>query len=140
MAFKEILNEIMYDKNIDIKTLSKDLNIDLSTIYKYFNQGNLPSLNFLIKISDYFKCSINFLLGFSESNNYTNKYVSDFYTTYLNLLAIHKLKNKTFCRSIGLDRNRIYDWKKGIKPTLDTLMLLANHFEVSIDYLLGKEF
>lgn len=39
---------------------------------------------------------------------------------------------------LGLSRNSIYSWKKS-SPKADTLEKVANYFNVSIDYLVGRE-
>ncbi|WP_459904802.1 helix-turn-helix domain-containing protein [Enterococcus thailandicus] len=39
---------------------------------------------------------------------------------------------------LGLSRNAIYSWKKS-SPKADTLEKVANYFNVSIDYLVGRE-
>lgn len=140
MKFKEFLEELMYDKNLDIEQLSNRLNIDESTIYKYFNQGHLPNLDVLIKISNFFKCSINCLVDANSPNNYSEKYVSNFYAVYLALLKKNKVSNYKVCTTLGISRNRKYDWKKGVVPNIHTLITLANYFNVSVDYLIGKEF
>jgi transcriptional regulator with XRE-family HTH domain len=42
--------------------------------------------------------------------------------------------------AIGISRGNLGDWKSGrSSPTIDKLLLLADFFGVSTDYLLGKE-
>lgn len=38
---------------------------------------------------------------------------------------------------IGLNKSNVVFWKRGSKPSSDTLRKLADYFDVSIDYLLG---
>lgn len=39
-----------------------------------------------------------------------------------------------------ISKNSVYNWENGIsEPNIDLLIKLANYFECSIDYLLGRE-
>ena len=43
------------------------------------------------------------------------------------------------CASVGLSTATSTHWKNGVIPNLKTVSMLAEYFDVSIDYLLGKE-
>lgn len=47
--------------------------------------------------------------------------------------------SKKLSEATGISPGNISDWKKGrSKPTAEALSLIADYFEVSIDYLLGR--
>ena len=60
-----------------------------------------------------------------------------------NILNIAKQKgytNKSLCELLGKNSSYISDWKKGkSKPKADEILLLANKFNCSVDYLLGRD-
>lgn len=45
----------------------------------------------------------------------------------------------TLTQSLGLSNSAISDWKAGrAKPSADALLKIADYFDVSVDYLLGR--
>jgi len=63
-------------------------------------------------------------------------------TIVQNILKIakeHKINNQKLCQILNSNPNKIYDWKVGkSKPSTDELCILADYFNVSADYLLGR--
>ncbi len=63
-------------------------------------------------------------------------------TIVQNILKIakeHKINNQKLCQILNSNPNKIYDWKVGkSKPTAEELCTLANYFNVTIDYLVGR--
>ncbi len=61
-------------------------------------------------------------------------------TIVQNILKIakeHKVNNQKLCQILNSNPNKIYDWKVG-KSTAEELCTLANYFDVTIDYLVGR--
>ncbi|MDE6302798.1 MAG: transcriptional regulator [Clostridia bacterium] len=57
------------------------------------------------------------------------------------LLAENNLDYKTFAAEIGVSASRITDYIRNDKlPTVQTLIKIADYFNCSTDYLLGKEY
>ena len=51
----------------------------------------------------------------------------------------NKINNQKLCEILNSNPNKIYDWKVGkSKPSTDELCILADYFNVSADYLLGR--
>lgn len=63
-------------------------------------------------------------------------------TIVQNILKIakeNKINNQKLCEILNSNPNKIYDWKVGkSKPSTDELCILADYFNVSADYLLGR--
>lgn len=59
-----------------------------------------------------------------------------------NILKIakeHNLNNQQMCKLLDTNPNKIYDWKIGkSKPSAEDLYILADYFDCSVDYLLGR--
>ncbi len=50
------------------------------------------------------------------------------------------LTQKEFAEKIDLDAHNVGDWERGkCEPSNDMLVKIANTFDVSVDYLLGRE-
>ena len=61
--FRTRFDFLCKDKNISYYIVSKDLHFDQSYISRWLNKNYLPSLELLELLSDYFKVSIDYLLG-----------------------------------------------------------------------------
>lgn len=58
----------------------------------------------------------------------------------LNLAKEKKITNQQLCKILETNPNKIYDWKIGkSKPSAEDVSKLADYFDVSVDYLLGRE-
>lgn len=70
MKFGDILAELRKDKGILQKDLAFVLNVSVSTISNYETNAHFPDIHTLLKLSDYFKVSIDYLLGRTAHNFY----------------------------------------------------------------------
>ena len=64
--FKEILQDLMTEKNINQRQLAREADIPPTTISGWLNAGRLPDYHALIKLSKYFEVSADYLLGLQE--------------------------------------------------------------------------
>lgn len=56
-----------------------------------------------------------------------------------NLREARGLSQKEFADILGVERTRYGKWEtKGYEPTFDVLIRIADYFDVSLDYLLGR--
>ncbi len=62
-----------------------------------------------------------------------------FYDIFLELCAKSQKKPGRVAEDCGLSRASVNRWKSGSTPTYETIKVLADYFEVSTDFLLGKE-
>ena len=61
-----------------------------------------------------------------------------FFERLLQLCSDRNLKITPVLKSLNIATGAIHRWRNGTIPTGDSLILLADYFDVSIDYLLGK--
>ena len=58
----------------------------------------------------------------------------------LKLAKEKKITNQQLCKILETNPNKIYDWKIGkSKPSAEDISKLADCFDVSTDYLLGRK-
>ena len=62
MTFSNKLQKLRKDNNLSQEELSRELNVSRQAISKW-ELGTLPDINNLVKISQYFDCSIDFLIN-----------------------------------------------------------------------------
>ena len=64
--FKEILKDLMQEKQINMSQLSKQAKIPITTISGWLNADRLPDYNALIKLRIYFNVTADYLLGLED--------------------------------------------------------------------------
>ncbi len=137
--FAENLNDLMLDNNLSVKTFSEKLGLNMSECYKYLRNEYLPCLANIIKIADYFECSIDYLLGLEESNYLKFSHTPPFDRTFAKLLEDKNLTRYQLNKHTKISNSRIDDWYHGRRlPSIDNLIVLAKYFDCSIDTLLAR--
>lgn len=69
MNFGNNLKKLRIDENLTQEELAQKINTSRSNIANYENNKNMPSIDILYKLSQLFECSIDYLLGKSETRN-----------------------------------------------------------------------
>lgn len=75
------LKELREDNDISIEKLLKLLNVSRTTYYNYENELTYPSYKTLFLLADFYKVSIDYLLGYKDNSKKAAIYTS--LTTYL---------------------------------------------------------
>lgn len=80
--FGDRLKELRENKNLMSKDFAKIMNVEPATVTNWEKGNRFPKEEILIKIADYFNCSIDFLLGRTDdptsivySGNYNNQVI-----------------------------------------------------------------
>ena len=140
--FVENLNELMFDKQIKIKNLCEELDINLSQYYSYLNNESMPYLTTVIKIADYFACSIDYLLGLApylidDKLNYT----PPFHIAFAQVLKENGKSRYQLNKETKIAKSALDYWYHGKRvPTLDSVIRLTKYFDCTIDKLLCREY
>ena len=136
MGFRDVFKDLLIENNLSIYELSLKTGIKQSTLYGYQEDSDMLCLENAIKLSQFYGCTIDYLLGLTENNNfYPKRKLRNFGNFYLELLKKNRTTNYAICRKLGIGRNRVYDWLKGALPKLSTLIELSKCFEVSVEEL-----
>lgn len=61
-----------------------------------------------------------------------------FYTRLINLCELKGITITALTAANGISKGNVTRWKNGSIPNGDTLIKLADYFDCSIDYLLGR--
>jgi len=65
--------------------------------------------------------------------------VNKFEERFLELLAEKNLSQRAFAKKYKIPYTTVNGWCNGSEPSYDNLMLVADIFNKSIDYLLGRK-
>jgi transcriptional regulator with XRE-family HTH domain len=137
------------------KDFTKNSGISKTTVSKIINASQLnPDLSTILKIADYFNCSLDEVLGrkkeyYKKSKNYKFNYISlDAIYNNLRDFINTKLKEKKDINSYklsedcGFSSNAIRHFIKENNPQkvlgISIIVALADYFKVSIDEMIGR--
>lgn len=137
----ETLKELIDENDLDNKTLASAIGVSASRITDYLRNDKLPTVGTLIKIADYFNCSTDFLLGREYENSRKNFCKpTPFAQRLAYLRESYGLTHKDIYSKEGITKSRYFDWLNGKRqPSVDNIIVLAEIFNCSIDFVIGRE-
>ena len=140
ISFKNSLSEIMVEHDINIVQLGKEINADPSTLHRWFDSVRDVKLKTLIKLANYFECSLEYLCG------KTHEYIKceprpfcKFGIRIKEIIAEYKLVPYNFFTQIGVTPSRYYYWLSGGEPMLTSLEAMAQYLDITLDKLVGRD-
>ena len=134
--FISLVKNVLDEQDKQIKDLFINNIVPENTFYKYTER--YPSLKTAIKITNYLKVSLDYLFEFDSENEFKVYTLNELnFNKNLNtFIEQNKISKRKFCKDLNFSRDNIIRWNKGIKPSLRTLLEIANYFNCSIDDLL----
>ncbi len=129
---------------IDVKRKDKKaeiIGINRSTFSRAINYGIIPKTSSLIRIADYFNISVDYLIASTDDEYFAKSTQSKNFLERLEELRLErKIKTRyELSQELLIHRNNISQWYKlNCLPLIDDLIIIADYFNVSVDYLLGR--
>ncbi len=102
----------------------------------------MPTIKSVVKICDYFNCSIDYMVGLNNNFKYENmkqSYTSNsFYPEYQRLLKINHTNHFRLSKNNLVTETSLSSWKRGCLPKFEVLINIAYELGGSIDKMLGR--
>ena len=138
--FHERLTELMIEKGVNTVSLALALGVSDETVRRWKNGQRYILLSQLVKLADYFQCSLDFLAGRSdEILDYPVKEMPAFYERLRGIMREKGVSRYKLVKDLPIYDSYFTNWKEGKSPNLLTLIVLADYFDVTIDYLVGRD-
>lgn len=119
--------------------LAMRVNTTKGTISNYENGHSTPSNQMLVELSEVLNVTTDYLLGKDDIET-TNVQSFDIGYKLKKLRLSRNITQKRFGEMFGLAESTISMYERDErKPDYDTLIHIADHFDVSVDYILGRE-
>lgn len=136
----ENLKFMMTEAEINAPKLSQATGIDSSTILTLLRGDGLPSIDTLVKLADYFKCSTDFLLGLKDTTNEATFKPRPPFSEQLTFILRHfNITKYRLEKQTKLSEKTVNRWHNGkTQPNAESLIKLAKYFDCSVDFLLGR--
>lgn len=144
IKFKERFNKLKQDNEISVEKIKQYLNLKSNSLIYFWLDGTYtPKLKYLNKLANLFECSIDYLLGKTDNIFANNKVYNElpcFSDRLADIIKQNQL-TKTMLRKQNVIGGSLYRsiFERKSDPTIETLIKLANYFNISIDYLVGRE-
>ncbi len=140
--FHERLAGLIIESETSVQELSEKYGFSLSALYKWLRGVCYPSFDNLVLLADNFGCSADYLLGLKDDEvEYTaNEQRQPFDVLFSNLLKEKNVSEYRLVKQTGLARSKVDEWRKAASlPSVESLVLVAKFFDVTVDRLVGRE-
>lgn len=155
MEFKDRLRKLRKEAKETQSALAKAIQISLNQVARFEKGEQKPGFDNLWKLADHFQVSVDDLMGRTEATGLplkksTNQVISELPgasgagpTAFGDRLKkLRRAAGETqpvLAKAVGVSTGQIVRFEKGEqKPGLDNLWKLADHFQVTMDYLAGR--
>ena len=139
-AFHERLSELMIEKGVNTVSLAAAIGVSDETVRRWRNGQRDILLSQLVKLADYFQCSLDFLAGRSDTVlDYQVREMPPFYDSLRAVMAEKGVSRYRLVKELPVYDGYFTNWKKGKSPNILTLILLADYLDVTIDHLAEAE-
>ena len=131
------IEQLLCINGISAKQLLTELGLSNSAISEWKKGKAKPSLSAVTKIADYFNVSIDYLVN-GESPK--NENFTLFKEKFICLCDEKALSPSFVCHEIGISSTAFSYWSDKAVPRKETLMKIADYFDVSINYFVSNEY
>lgn len=139
--FVERLSEFLIDYEMKPASLAKEIGVDRKIISRYMSGTRYPDFSMALRLSAYFHCSIDFLLGRSDTGASFDPLPAPPFAERIEYVISFFGKTKyKVAKDTSISESTLYNWKfNRSSPTLENIITLADYFECSIEFILGRE-
>ena len=139
--FVERLSELLIDHEMKPANLAKELGVGWKMISRYMNGTRYPDLTMALRMSAYFHCSIDFLLGRSDTGaSFVPLPMPPFSERIEYVLSFYGKTKYRVAKDTSISESTLYNWKfNRSAPTLENIIALADYLESSVEFILGRE-
>ena len=135
----ELFKNAIEERNVTIKELEDKNILKTNTFYNFSTY--CPSINNAIKIANFLKMSLDYILEKTDNNIFRpyKQHQTNFYNNLKNLLNSYNISNQKFLKDLHMNKDNVTNWKNGAVPKLCTIIKIAEYLDCNIDDLMDVE-
>jgi transcriptional regulator with XRE-family HTH domain len=145
--FGDRLKSLRNEKGITQQQMADHIKVSRPTIAGYETKGVQPDFEKLSTISSYFNVSVDYLLGLSDireipftQDNEILPNKTGIGRKIYNLRVLNNIKQNDLADIIGVSKSTMSNYERNYStPDIDTLIRIADYFNVSIDSILNHK-
>lgn len=141
--FARRLNDLMVSDDISCRELCKQACIQRKSLYSWLSGRYYPRYDALIRLADYFKVSINFLLGISDDEYSPERCAIEevpkqFRSKLFAYMEEKSLTKYALAKKISIGQSTLARWFEcNSFPDTSLLIRISKVTGLSVDFLLG---
>ena len=133
----EIIKSLCKENGTSVTALCREITGSSGNLATW-KKGNIRK-EYLIKIAERFDIPVGYLTT-EISDGKFNKIGRTVAEVIKELLNLNQISAKKMLFDLGFSHNLITQWQNGNVPSLDKIVNIAEYFDVSLEYLTGKEY
>lgn len=139
--FVERLKELIFDTGKSANVISEEIGCGNATLSHYLTGRHIPTVEMAVKLAEYFHCSVEYLLGRTDKNEIKNFKPCPPFNEQLPIFCEKcKITRYKIRKETNISESVLRYWAQGkTKPSIFNLDLIAEKFDVTIDFILGRE-
>lgn len=139
-GFKTSLSEMMADNGLSPTALGRAMGVNMFVVRKWLYEVKDVKLKSLVKIADFFGCSLEYLCGKTDvfSTAEVARPLPPFGERIKVVLRECGKTSYKLLKDTPVAASQYNGWLHGTEPMLTTLELLAEYLNVTLDYLVGR--
>lgn len=138
--FCERFSDLLDEGGITLKDVADATGIKLSRLYDFKSGKHAPSLNNAVKLKELFGCTLDYMFGFTDDYIHgTPARTGDIRDRVRAAIDQSKYSRYALSAKTGIDQAQLARWYSGRQPSLVSLVNLARHLGVSLDFLAGYD-
>lgn len=139
-GFADRLAELMAEHALTTVSLGAALGVSDETVRRWRKGERSILLPQLVRLADYFHCSLDFLAGRTETYlDYRPQAMPPFFDQLRAVMAEKGATRYALVKALPIYDSYFTNWKHGKSPNLLTLILLADYLDVTVDHLVGRD-
>lgn len=147
--YKKVL--MLIDKRGITKTqFTKAVKINHTTLYTWKSRTSKPSIEIMVRVARFFGVTVDSLADDDMSVTYisednSQKIMNSIFNTenlIHNIIELCEKENisvNCMLQKCGLDKSVMDDLRKGFDPQLGKMVVIADYFSVTVDYLINNK-
>ena len=130
--FNIVLKKLRLNKKLKQSEMAELLGITVTQYSRYECAQSFPRFNELMMLADFFECSLDFLCGREKH--------ATFQTRLKELRLSKNLSQKQLGELTQIGTTTVQSYELGTRvPSINIAIALSDYFNVTLDYLVGRE-
>ena len=120
--------------------LAEASGVNKTALNNWLYQRQMPSTKGLIKLADYMRVSLDYMLGLSSDTRLIRSGTTERFDKRISsIIAPNDITSYRLAKECKIGSSAVSKWKSGTRlPSIETLVKMSGVFGIKVDYLVGR--